>query len=168
MSNIVLIGMPACGKSTVGVILAKTIGKNFVDTDLLIQEKENDLLQNLINEKGNDYFQKVEAELLAELDAGNAVISTGGSAIYYKEAMENLSRNGIIVYLELSLDTIHTRLDNISTRGITMAPGDTIEDLYHYRIPLYEKYADVIINGEEKDVEQVVSDIIEAVKTFQS
>lgn len=168
MSNIVLIGMPACGKSTVGVVLAKTIGKNFVDTDLLIQEKENDLLQNLINVKGNDYFQRVEAEVLSQLNVGNAVISTGGSAVYYKEAMENLSRNGVIIYLQLSLDTIHKRLDNISTRGITMAPGETIVDLYNYRTPLYEKYAHVIINGEEKDVEQVVSDIIEAVKAFQS
>lgn len=163
MSNIVLIGMPACGKSTVGVVLAKTIGKSFVDTDLLIQEQEETLLQDLIDEKGNAYFQQVEAEVLSNLNFKNAVISTGGSAVYDPEAMHHLGQNGIIVYLELSLETIIQRLDNISTRGITMAKGETMADVYQRRIPLYEKYAHHVISGEGKDVEAVVAEIIKVV-----
>ncbi len=159
-----LIGMPACGKSTVGVILAKTLGKSFVDTDLLIQEKENCLLQDLINEKGNDYFKKAEERILSDLKVSNTVISTGGSAVYYPNAMLNLKQDGKIVYIKLSLETINMRLDNISTRGITMAKGETVKDIYERRIPLYEKYAEFIINGEDKNVEEVILEIIKVVK----
>lgn len=152
--------MPASGKSTVGVILAKTAGMNFIDTDLLIQNDQDALLQEIINEKGNDYFQKVEERILSTMTAEKSVISTGGSAVYYERAMKNLAKLGKIVYLQLSLSTIEERLSNIKTRGITMAPGETLSDLYKKRIPLYEKYSHVTINGEGKTVEQVVEEIL--------
>lgn len=158
--NIVMIGMPACGKSTVGVILAKTLGKSFLDTDLLIQEREGALLQDIINGRGNDYFQTVEESVLSELIAERAVISTGGSAVYYESAMKHLGDTGRIVYLSLPLAEIEARLDNINTRGITMAPGETIEELYEKRLPLYEKYADLKVETMGLTVEQTVERII--------
>ena len=116
MNCITLIGMPGCGKSTVGVVLAKTSGKVFVDTDILIQEHEGELLQNIIDHNGIGYFKEVEAKVLTELSKNNCVIATGGSAIYYPEAMDNLKGQGAIVYIKLSFETIRKRLDNIKTR----------------------------------------------------
>lgn len=161
MPNIVLIGMPACGKSTTGVILAKTMRKSFVDTDLLIQEREDRALQDIINDSGNDYFRKVEEDVLKTLKTSNSVISTGGSAIYYPEAMKNLKENGTVVYLKLALETIEERLNNIHTRGVTMKEGDTIASLYDERIPLYEMYADITIEADRYTVEETVEAIIE-------
>jgi len=160
MNCITLIGMPACGKSTVGVILAKTLGKNFVDVDLVIQEQEGKLLQEIIDEKGTAYFKKVEEKILAGLQLENCVIATGGSAIYYDAAMSNLSKLGIIVYIKLPFETIVDRLNNIKTRGIILEKGQTLKDLYDERIPLYEKYADVIIDGETKNPEEVITRIM--------
>lgn len=167
MSNIVLIGMPACGKSITGVVLAKTMRKSFIDTDLLIQEREERPLQDIINESGNDYFREVEELVLKTLDTSNSVISTGGSAIYYEPAMENLKRNGIVVYLKVSLKTIEERLNNIHTRGVTMKKGDTIASLYEERIPLYEKYADVTIEADGFTVEDSVEAIIAQTAGFK-
>lgn len=160
MPNVVLIGMPACGKSTTGVILAKTMRKSFIDTDLLIQEREDRALQDIINESGNDYFREVEEDVLKNLTTANSIISTGGSAVYYPEAMKNLKKNGTVVYLKLSLETIEERLNNIHTRGVTMKEGDTIADLYMERIPLYEKYADITISADDFTVEETVEAII--------
>lgn len=164
MSNVVLIGMPACGKSITGVVLAKTMRKNFVDTDLLIQEREERPLQEIINESGNDYFREVEEQVLKTLDVSNSVISTGGSAIYYPEAMANLKEKGTVVYLKVSLETIEERLNNIHSRGVTMKKGDTIASLYDERIPLYEKYADIVIEADDFSVEDSVEAIIECVE----
>ncbi len=166
MPNVVLIGMPACGKSTTGVVLAKTMRKSFIDTDLMIQEKEDRALQDIINESGNDYFREVEEDVLKTLKTTNSVISTGGSAIYYPEAIKNLKQNGTIVYLKISLETIEERLNNIHTRGVTMKEGDTIASLYAERIPLYEKYADVIIEADEFTVEETVEAIIAGFEEF--
>ena len=159
-NNITLIGMPGCGKSTIGVVLAKTAGKNFVDTDILIQERECELLQNIIDNRGIEYFKKVEEEVLTEFREDNCVIATGGSAVYYQSAMANFREQGLIVYIQLSFETIKSRLANIKTRGIILEAGQTLEGLYKERIPLYEKYADVVIEGEDKDVEQIVSEIL--------
>lgn len=167
MSNIVLIGMPACGKSITGVVLAKTMRKSFTDTDLLIQEREERPLQEIINESGNDYFRKVEESVLKTLDISNSVISTGGSAIYYPAAMAHLKENGIVVYLKVSLGTIEQRLNNIKTRGVTMKKGDTIASLYEERIPLYEKYADVTIEADNLTVEETVEAIICSTSLFK-
>ena len=151
--------MPACGKSTVGVVLAKTMGMKFLDTDLLIQEREGALLQELIDTKGNDYFKKVEEYVLRSVDVDNTVISTGGSAIYYPEAIKHFKKKGIVVYLKVSFEEIDRRLNNITTRGITLAPGQTLKDLYDYRIPLYEQYADVTIDTEGFGIEQTIEAI---------
>ena len=159
MNNVILIGMPACGKSTVGVLLAKVLKKDFVDTDLLIQKCEGTSLQNIINEKGVPYFRDVEDAVLLDFDGDNYVIATGGSAVYCHEAMEKFRRNGVIVYIKLPVETIVNRLKNIKTRGVTLAPGQTIEDLYNKRIPLYEKEADIIVETEGLDIEETVAKI---------
>ena len=163
--NLTLIGMPAAGKSTVGVILAKTLGMHFVDTDILIQEKEGELLQNIIDKKGNDYFKHVEEKVLCGMDARDTVISTGGSAIYYPAAMEHLKKDGIVIYIDVEFEEIERRLDNISTRGITLAKGETLKDLYNKRVPLYEKYADLTLKSEAgMTVEECIDAIVKALR----
>ncbi|MGN0711659.1 MAG: shikimate kinase [Anaerovoracaceae bacterium] len=159
MDNLILIGMPACGKSTVGVILAKTLGMKFLDTDLLIQEREGALLQELIDTKGNDYFKKVEEYVLRSVETENTVISTGGSAVYYPEAMKHFKKKGKVIYLKVSFEEIEKRLNNITTRGITMGPGQTLRDLYDSRVPLYEKYADIVVDNDNPDMEEAVKKI---------
>ena len=158
--NIILIGMPACGKSTVGVVLAKTIGKSFLDTDLLIQDREGDLLQNIVNRCGHDGFVSIEEEAIKSINAVNTVIATGGSVVYSPEAMKHLKKLGITIYIRLSFETIDDRLHNICSRGIAMEEGETLKDLYRKRIPLYEKYSDLTIDGEGLSVEQAVEEII--------
>ena len=164
MNNIILIGMPACGKSTVGVVLAKTMGKAFLDTDLLIQDREGDLLQNLIDRFGHNRFLEMEEAAIKSVDAYNTVIATGGSVVYSKAGMEHLKNLGTVVYVELSYDSIESRLHNISTRGIAMEKGKTLKGLYDERIPLYEQYADIIIDAENLRVEQVIEKIIERIR----
>jgi shikimate kinase len=160
MNNIILIGMPACGKSTIGVVLAKTMGKAFLDTDLLIQEREGDLLQNLINRFGHDRFIEMEEAALKSVKAENTVIATGGSVVYSKAGMEHLKGLGVIVYIKLSYDTIEKRLHNINSRGIAMEKGETLKGLYDKRIPLYERYSDITIDAENLSVEQAIEQII--------
>ncbi|MCB6993167.1 shikimate kinase [bacterium 210820-DFI.6.37] len=164
MPNIVLIGMPACGKSVTGVVLAKTLQKGFVDTDLLIQERERRALQTIIDIEGMQYFKETEEQVLRELKETDAVVSTGGSAVYYPKAMEYLKERGVIVYLEVSLETVEKRLNNIKTRGVAMGKDDTIEKLYRQRIPLYERYADITIKADELEVEETVAQIKEALQ----
>ncbi|MCR4601228.1 MAG: shikimate kinase [Clostridia bacterium] len=161
--NIVLTGMPACGKSTVGVVLAKTAGMSFLDTDLLIQERVGMKLQDILNEKGMDEFLRLEEEVLASVDVENTVISTGGSAVYSDRAMKHLDSIGTVVYLQLSLEEIRQRLNNIKTRGIAMGPGETLADLYDKRVPLYEKYANVTITAAGLTVEECIEAILERV-----
>jgi shikimate kinase len=145
-SNIVLIGMPSCGKSVTGVVLAKILNKKFVDVDLMIQERAGKGLQAIINEDGIDAFKKLEEEVLLTVDFTNAVIATGGSAIYYDAAMEHLKINGTVVYIDVPIEDIKKRLKNIKTRGVAMGKGQTLDDLYNMRKPLYEKYADVTVD----------------------
>lgn len=164
MRNIVLIGMPACGKSTVGVILAKTVKKDFVDTDISIQAAEERTLQDIIDTDGNEYFRKVEERVLLAFDRRSCVVSTGGSAIYYPEAMKKFKEHSVVVYIKVSLNTILERLNNIVTRGVTLEKGQTLGELYKERIPLYEKYADVTVEGDGLTTEEVVKLIAEAVE----
>ncbi len=159
MANIILIGMPGCGKSTVGVILAKTLGIGFVDTDLIIQQRENRLLQNIIDTDGIDYFLNCEAEAVKSLDCDNSVIATGGSVVYREDAIEHLKEKGKIIFLDVPLDEIKRRLNNISTRGIAAQKNDTIDDIYNERIALYNKYADIIIKTDGESVEKTVEKI---------
>ena len=152
MDNIILIGMPGCGKSTVGVLLAKLIGHDFVDTDILIQQQEGKKLYKIIEEDGLDYFKKVENELNSKLDLKNTVIATGGSVVYGREAMQHLKTLGKIVYLKVSKEELKNRIGNFSTRGIAIEKGKTFDDLYEERIPLYEQYADIVISGEQEEL----------------
>ncbi|MBE6021177.1 MAG: shikimate kinase [Clostridiales bacterium] len=165
-SNIVLIGMAASGKSTTGVVLAKTINKNFVDTDLYIQQRTGKTLQDILNQDGIEVFKEIEEDILKNVDAENCVISTGGSAVYYPEAMKALSEKGIIVYLNVPLEVIEERLSNIKTRGVILKKGETIADLYYYRKPMYEEYADIVIDAGSTTLEETIELICEAVNEY--
>jgi shikimate kinase len=158
-SNIVLIGMPGAGKSTIGVILAKVLGYQFVDSDLVIQKQENRLLHEIIAADGLEKFIEIENQVNSELDAENSVIATGGSVIYGKEAMEHLRSIGKIVYIKLSYKAISKRLGNIKQRGVVLKKGQNLQGLYEERCPLYEKYADLIIDAEGLDVEVLMETI---------
>lgn len=158
--NIVLIGMPGCGKSTVGVILAKTIGVNFIDTDILIQQREGKLLQNIIDTDGIEKFLDCEAAAVKSLDCENSVIATGGSVVFREEAIEHLKKNGKIFYLNVKLDEIKSRLNNISTRGIAAQKGKSVDEIYKEREQLYKKYADYILDLENSSVEQTIEKIL--------
>lgn len=164
MKNLVLIGMPASGKSTIGVLLAKTLGMDFIDTDLLIQQSEGALLQDIIINKGIDRFIQIEQEIITKLNCTNCVIATGGSAVYGEKAMEHLKLNGIVVYLEASYEEIKRRLTNIKSRGIVFVKGQDLFSLYNERMPLYQKYADISINCDGKSIEDIVSLIKDEIK----
>ena len=146
MSNIVLIGMPGCGKSTVGVILAKTLGIGFVDTDLIIQQREKRLLQEIIDSDGIEKFLDCEADAVKSMNCENTVVATGGSVVFREDCMKHLKENGKIFFLNVSLPEIKSRLDNINTRGVAADKSQTIDDIFNQRYPLYEKYADYILD----------------------
>lgn len=154
--NIVLIGMPGVGKSTVGVILAKVLGYQFVDADLLIQEQEGKLLKDIIAEVGTDGFIQVENRVNASIDCSKTIIATGGSVIYGQEAMEHLKEIGTVVYLEVPFSILEERLSDIKGRGVVLKDGQTLYDLFMERTPLYEKYADVCVSEEGLGVEETV------------
>lgn len=160
-NNIVLIGMPAVGKSTVGVILAKILGYRFVDTDLVIQESENCLLSEIISAEGVDGFIETENRIVSQIDVQRSVIATGGSVVYGREAMEHLSENGTVVYLKLDYNELKQRLGNIRNRGVVIREGQELSGLYRERTPLYEKYADIIINENDCNIEETITKIID-------
>lgn len=160
MQNIVLIGMPGAGKSTAGVILAKALGMQFIDTDILIQEQTGRMLQDILDEDGIDAFRLIEEEMILSLDSGRTVIATGGSVACSRDAMAHLKSQGVVVYLEISYGEMERRLKNITTRGIVLLPGQSLREMYDERVPLYEKYADVTINGVGEDIESVVGKVI--------
>ncbi|MGN0298199.1 MAG: shikimate kinase [Lachnospiraceae bacterium] len=157
--NIVLIGMPTSGKSSVGVALAKDLNYSFVDSDLLIQEQEGRLLREIIAQEGIDAFQEIENRVNAQLDVERAVIAPGGSVIYGKEAMEHFRETSLIVYLKISFEEMKQRLGDAIFRGVTLREGMSLRDLYEERVPLYEKYADAIIDEQGKTLGQVVSQV---------
>lgn len=159
--NIVLIGMPGVGKSTVGVILAKMIGYQFTDADLLIQKQEGKLLHEIIAEKGTDGFIEIEERVNASIEASHTIIATGGSVVYGKKAMEHLSCIGTVVYLKVPYDTLEKRLEDIKGRGVVLKEGQTLRTLYDGRTPLYEKYADIEISEDGLNVEQTVEKLLE-------
>jgi shikimate kinase len=160
MKNIVLIGMPSSGKSTVGVVLAKTLGMNFIDTDLVIQEKTGQLLQNIINDDGINYFLQIEENSILSLKVKNSIIATGGSVIFCDKAIEYLKMKGILVYLNVEFKEIVKRLDNITTRGVVLAKGQSLKDMYNQRAPLYQKYSDITIDCSNKGVEEIILNVI--------
>ncbi len=160
-NNITLIGMPGAGKSTVGVLLAKVLGYDFVDPDLLIQKSEGKLLREIIAEKGDEGFLKIENDINVALEVENAVIAPGGSVIYEPEAMAHLREIGKVVYLRLSYETVEKRVANAQKRGVVLKEGQTLRNLYEERGPLYEKYADVVIDAELPSPEHVMAEIVD-------
>ncbi len=164
MKNIILIGMPGAGKSTIGVLLAKSMLMDFVDTDLLIQKKCSLSLCEIIKERGTEEFLKIENAVICSWDFANCVVATGGSAVYGEQAMEKLKKDGVAVYLRLPPEEIEKRIKNIHTRGIAMEEGTTIAELYSQRAPLYEKHADKTVDCSSMTPEQCVDKIIEMLK----
>jgi shikimate kinase len=160
MKNIVIIGMPGAGKSTMGVILAKTLGLKFVDTDIAIQERTGRLLQAIIDEDGPDAFMKCEEETCLSLRCRGTVIATGGSAVFSEKAMEHLKEDGVVVYLRISCEEMVRRLGNITTRGIVLVKGQGLREMYDERIPLYERYADITIDCTGDHFEDCVGTVI--------
>lgn len=166
MKNIVLIGLPSAGKSTIGVILAKTLGMNFIDTDITIQENTGLLLQTIIDEDGPERFLEIEEQTILGLKITNAVIATGGSVVYSNAAMNHLGSGSFVVYLKISFEEMRKRLKNIKTRGVVMIPGQSLHDMVNQRTPLYEKYADVIIDCSDEDFESVVEEVVEKIRVI--
>lgn len=157
--NIILIGMPGSGKSTCGVVAAKLLLKNFFDTDLLIQNRESQRLQQIIDEKGLDYFARAEEEAVLSLDIAGTVIATGGSVVYSAAAMEHLRRMGKVIYLHLEYETMCRRIQNLDSRGVVLQAGYTLQDMYKERLPLYRRYADAVIKCDNNTVEQTAQQI---------
>lgn len=158
--NVVLIGMPGAGKSTVGIVLAKILGMEFIDSDLLIQKREKKLLWQIIEAEGLDGFNRVEEEVNSSIDTENTIIATGGSAVYSRKAMEHLKEIGTIVYLKVSCGELKKRLGDLKNRGVSMKEGQTLEDLYEERRPLYETYADIIVDLDACDIRQAAEQIV--------
>lgn len=158
-ANITLIGMPAAGKSTIGVLLAKRLGYSFVDSDIVIQEKTGKLLKEIIAEVGTDGFLKVEEQVNSELNVYRSVIAPGGSVIYGPKAMEHLKAISVVVYLKLSYRDVKHRLGDLTDRGVALKDGMTLEDLYQERVPLYEKYADITIDETGKTSGKTVDEL---------
>lgn len=164
MENLILIGMPGVGKSTVGVVLAKKLGYHFLDSDLVIQEKTGKLLYQLIDEQGEAGFLMLENDINAAIDVKKTVIATGGSAVYGHAAMEHFRTIGTIVYLQLPLADVRNRLGDLHKRGVIQKNGSTLEELFAERVPLYEKYADMTIACEGKELRQIIEEIAEKTK----
>lgn len=165
--NIVLIGMPGVGKSTVGVILAKILGYQFVDADLVIQKEEGKLLKDIILERGTDGFIEVENRVNSHLDVHRSIIATGGSVVYGKEAMEHLREIGTVVYLKQSLRMLERRLRNIKNRGVVLREGQTLKDLYVERTRLYRKYADITVDEYGLNIEETVEAVCASLQCEQ-
>ena len=157
--NIVLIGMPGVGKSTAGVIAAKTLGLKFEDTDLMIQSNERRLLKQIIADDGIEGFLKIEENVLKSINQKGYLIATGGSAVYGFEGMDHLRENSLIIYLHLGLEELTHRLGNLQNRGVVLKPGQTLADIYDERLPLYRKFADIEIDETGLDLEETVAKI---------
>ena len=165
--NLIFIGMPAVGKSTVGIVVAKRLGMRFIDTDLLIQEREGKLLREIIAEKGEDGFLEIENEVNASVNAKNSVISPGGSVIYCKDAMKHYKKIGTIVYLKASYQTIKRRIKNPKKRGVVLKEGQSLRDLYYERVPYFEKYADITVCEDGCRIEDTIKNVLNAVKKYR-
>ena len=165
--NLIFIGMPAVGKSTVGIVVAKRLGKRFVDTDLLIQEQEKKLLREIIAEVGDDGFLAIENQVNREVNAENSVISPGGSVIYSEEAMKHYKEIGTVVYLKASYQTIKKRIRNPQKRGVVLREGQSLRDLYNERVPYFEKYADITVCEDGCRIEETIENVINAVSEYR-
>ena len=165
--NLIFIGMPAVGKSTVGVVVAKRLGKRFVDVDLVIQEQEKKLLREIIADVGEDGFLKVENRVNAGIEAENSVISPGGSVVYCEEAMRHYKEIGTVVYLKASYQTIKRRIRNPKKRGVVLREGQTLRDLYNERVTNNEKYADITVCEDGCRIEETIENVLNAVENYK-
>ena len=165
--NIVLIGMPGCGKSTCGVLVAKALCKSFLDTDLIIQQNEGMKLSEIISTKGNEGFEKAERNSVLTLYTKNCIIATGGSMVYYDDAMQKLKEDGVIVYLDISFKNMMKRIKNFKTRGVVLKDGYSPKDMYDERSALYRKYAYITIDCNRNTIDDTVSLIIDAIKEYE-
>ncbi len=163
MKNIILIGMPGAGKSTIGVILAKSLLMDFQDTDLTIQKKTGRSLCQLLEERGTEGFLQLENDIICGEDFLNTVVATGGSAVYGEKAMDELRRNGIVIFLDVGVEELEKRLSNIKTRGVAMKKGTTVKELFSERLPLYKKYADITLDCTGLTAEECVDRIVEKI-----
>lgn len=164
MNNIIFIGMPAVGKSTIGVVVAKRLGYKFIDTDILIQEEEGKLLKEIIAEKGIDGFLEVEDRINAKVNVKKTVVSPGGSVVYCENAMKHYKEIGTVVYLKASFDTINKRLKNARKRGVVLREGQTLRTLYDERVVLFEKYADVTVCEDGLSLEETIDEVMDALE----
>lgn len=162
--NVVLIGMSGAGKSTLGVLLAKALGKQFADTDLLIQQRTGRLLQQIIDTDGVDRFLEIEESVVLDAELHGCVIATGGSVVYSERAMEFLGRNATVVYLEVSFSELEARLGNITTRGIVFKGTNDLRAVFEERLPLYRKYADVTVDCTKIGIEASVEELLRALR----
>lgn len=158
-NNIVMIGMPGAGKSTIGVILAKALNYHFLDSDLVIQERENRLLREIIAEEGLDRFVEIEEEINASIEVEKTVIATGGSVVYGPKAMKHFKKTGTIVYIRLSYEAVLKRVGNPKKRGVVLREGQSFQDLYEERCPLYEKYADVVVEADGLEIGELLEKV---------
>lgn len=161
MNNIILIGMPGVGKSTIGVIMAKMLGYTFIDADIVIQNKEKRLLKDIIESEGVEGFIEIENRINAGIDGDECIIATGGSAVYGKEAMEHYKEIGKILYLKIGFDTLSDRLHDIKGRGVVLKDGQDLKAIYEERSPLYEQYADYIVSEDDLTIEETIEKILE-------
>ena len=159
--NVVMVGMPGAGKSTIGVLLAKETSLDFIDVDVHMQGQEGRRLQDIIDTEGISFFKKMEDRYLSEMDVENMVVSTGGSAIYSKAGMTNLKKKGVVIFLKISIAELEARLGDFSTRGVVMREGQTFEDLFRERNALYSAEADLIIDCDGKGMEELVNEIVQ-------
>lgn len=159
MENITLIGMPGSGKSTVGVVLAKTLGYSFLDVDLVIQERQGKLLQELLNTLGTEAFLDLEGETICSLHPRKTILAPGGSCVLRRDAMEHLKSLGRVIYLRLSYGALEKRIHNLATRGIAFAPGQTLKDVYQQRTPLYERYADLTVEADGQTLDETLAQL---------
>lgn len=164
MKNVIFIGMPASGKSTIGVVVAKHLGYDFIDSDLLIQKQEKRLLKDIIADVGNEGFLAIENQVNCDIKAERAVISPGGSIVYCQEAMEHFKEIGTIIYLKVSFETINERISSAKNRGVVLKEGQTLKDLYDERTCLFEKYADCTISEEGLSLEETIDKVLESLK----
>ena len=166
--NIVLIGMPGSGKSTVGVLVSKALGMDFMDVDLVIQQREGKLLQDSVDELGAQGFMELEERVVCSLSCTGTVIAPGGSAVCREKAAEHLKKLGKLVYLHLPCSALEARLSNMASRGIAMEPGQTLLDIYNYREPIYRRWADLTVNAEGQDMAETVTSVLEALGAPES